>query len=67
MDVTDDKTLPKALRKEGQIKHAAHISEKAKLIKLADKISNLRDIVSCPPTGWSAERGSSNITTGPRK
>ena len=56
MDVTDDKTLDKAMRKQCQIEHAAHICEQAKLVKLADKISNLRDIASCPPENWSLER-----------
>jgi guanosine-3',5'-bis(diphosphate) 3'-pyrophosphohydrolase len=56
MDVTDDKTLGKAERKQLQIDHAAHIGDKAKLVKLADKISNLRDMASCPPSGWDLER-----------
>lgn len=56
MDVTDDKTLPKAARKQAQIDHAAHISEKAKLVKLADKISNLRDVLDNSPADWSLER-----------
>ncbi len=56
MDVTDDKSLPKAARKQAQIDHAAHISDKAKLVKLADKISNLRDILNNAPTDWSLER-----------
>ena len=56
MDVTDDKTLDKAVRKQRQIEHAAHISEPAKLVKLADKISNLRDVAGCPPADWSAAR-----------
>ena len=37
MEVTDDKTLPKEERKKEQIKHAAALSDKAKLVKLADK------------------------------
>lgn len=37
-EVTDDKALPKAERKHKQVEHAAHISDKAKLVKLADKI-----------------------------
>jgi guanosine-3',5'-bis(diphosphate) 3'-pyrophosphohydrolase len=49
MDVTDDKSLKKHERKQAQIDHAAHISDKAKLVKLADKISNLRDVSSNPP------------------
>lgn len=56
LEVTDDKTLPKADRKRLQIEHAAHISRRAKLVKLADKICNLRDISGSPPTGWSAQR-----------
>lgn len=56
MDVTDDTTLPPAQRKQLQIDHAAHISDKAKLVKLADKISNLRDVANAPPAGWSLER-----------
>ena len=48
-EVTDDKSLPKAERKRAQIEHAAHISKKAKLVKLADKICNLRDVAHSPP------------------
>jgi guanosine-3',5'-bis(diphosphate) 3'-pyrophosphohydrolase len=55
-DVTDDKTLPKAERKRLQIEHAAHISEKAKLVKLADKINNLRDVADSPPADWPLQR-----------
>lgn len=40
LEVTDDKALPKAERKRLQIEHAAHISRRAKLVKLADKICN---------------------------
>jgi len=56
MEVTDDKTLPKAERKRLQVEHAAHISHRAKLVKLADKICNLRDIATSPPADWSLER-----------
>ena len=54
--VTDDKSLPKAQRKLAQIEHAAHIDQKAKLVKLADKICNLRDVAQTPPAGWPIER-----------
>jgi GTP diphosphokinase / guanosine-3',5'-bis(diphosphate) 3'-diphosphatase len=54
--VTDDKSLPKAQRKVAQIEHAAHIDQKAKLVKLADKICNLRDVALTPPAGWPIER-----------
>ena len=56
MEVTDDKSLEKSLRKQRQVEHAPHISKEAKLVKLADKISNLRDIIASPPADWSAER-----------
>ncbi|HMY56397.1 MAG TPA: HD domain-containing protein [Candidatus Obscuribacter sp.] len=55
-EVTDDKSLPKARRKELQIEHAAHISPAAKLIKLADKTSNVKDIHQSPPPDWSLTR-----------
>jgi len=55
-EVTDDKRLPKERRKELQIKHAARLSESAKLVKLADKICNLRDILASPPKDWTVER-----------
>ena len=56
MEVTDDKSLPKAERKQLQIEHAPHLSDGAKLVKLADKISNIRDVSENPPDGWSDER-----------
>ena len=56
MEVTDDKALSKAERKRLQIEHAPHISRRAKLVKLADKICNLRDIAESPPADWSLER-----------
>jgi len=56
MEVSDDKTLPKAERKRLQIRHAAALSRRAKLVKLADKICNLRDILESPPSGWSLRR-----------
>lgn len=56
MDMTDDKSLEKSLRKQRQVEHAPHISKEAKLVKLADKISNLRDIIASSPADWSADR-----------
>ncbi|MEN8260473.1 MAG: HD domain-containing protein [Pseudomonadota bacterium] len=56
MEVSDDKRFSKAVRKQMQIEHAAHISDKAKLVKLADKICNLRDVVNFPPQGWNLAR-----------
>ena len=55
-EVTDDKTLPKAMRKQLQIEHAPHLLEGARLIKLADKIDNVYDISHDPPESWPHER-----------
>lgn len=55
-EVSDDKSLPQAERKRLQIEHASSVSREAKLVKLADKISNLRDVAIAPPNGWSTER-----------
>lgn len=55
-EVTDDKTLPKTQRKRLQVEHAAMLSAEAKLVKLADKICNLRDVASHPPAHWDLAR-----------
>jgi guanosine-3',5'-bis(diphosphate) 3'-pyrophosphohydrolase len=56
LEVTDDKKLPKQVRKRLQIEHAATLSRNAKLVKLADKICNLRDMSRSPPVDWPIER-----------
>lgn len=56
LEVTDDKSLRKKERKRLQIEHAPHISYEAKLVKLADKICNLRDMLASPPVDWPVER-----------
>src|SRR5258708_4787444 len=56
LEVTDDKSLPKQMRKTLQVQNASHKSPRAQVIKLADKISNLRSILHSPPADWSAER-----------
>lgn len=55
-EVTDDKSLPKAERKRLQVEHAPHKSPRAKILKLADKTSNLRALAKSPPADWSDER-----------
>ena len=55
-EVTDDKSLKKEERKRLQVEHAAHASDGAKQVKLADKICNLRDIAERPAADWSLER-----------
>jgi (p)ppGpp synthase/HD superfamily hydrolase len=56
LEMTDDKSLPKEVRKQLQIEHAPSLSARAQVIKLADKISNLRSILASPPPDWSYER-----------
>jgi guanosine-3',5'-bis(diphosphate) 3'-pyrophosphohydrolase len=55
-ECTDDKTLPSERRKDLQIEHAPHLSHGAQLVKLADKICNVRDVVDDPPANWPPER-----------
>jgi len=43
-------------RKRLQVEKAHLKSDRAKILKLADKISNLRDIAANPPCGWSVKR-----------
>ena len=56
LEVTDDKTLEKKERKRLQVENASHKSLRARKLKIADKIMNLRDITNNPPTDWSIER-----------
>jgi (p)ppGpp synthase/HD superfamily hydrolase len=55
-EITDDKTLGKEECKRLQVEHAVNKSKRAKLLKLADKISNLRSFAISPAPDWSAER-----------
>ena len=55
-ELSDDKSLPKDQRKRLQVEHAATLSRRARLIKLADKTCNLRDVIGDPPDGWSLQR-----------
>lgn len=54
--VTDDKSLPKAERKQQQVEHAPHLPADVAALKLADKISNLTSLRDAPPAGWPASR-----------
>jgi len=55
-ELTDNKLLPKLKRKQLQVENSSSKSKAAKLIKIADKISNLRSILLSPPVGWDAGR-----------
>jgi len=66
MEVTDDRSLPKAERKQTQVDHAPHLSTKAKAVKLADKTCNLRDVAENPPHWWPLERRQQYFDWGKR-
>lgn len=55
-EVTDDKALDKAVRKQLQVDHAPRLSSRAKAIKLADKIANVQDVTDAPPAHWDSAR-----------
>lgn len=55
-ECSDDKSLPKQERKRLQIEHAKSASKRAKLVKLADKLYNLRDLEKSLPSGWTEVR-----------
>lgn len=56
IEMTDDKSLDKKLRKELQIKNALFKSKGAKLIKICDKICNIKDVIDNPPQWWDNNR-----------
>lgn len=56
LEVTDDKSLPKAERKRLQVENAPKKSVRAQAIKLADKISNIRAMLNSPPADWNSAR-----------
>lgn len=56
VEVTDDKSLEKADRKRLQIESAPAKSTAAAMLKIADKIANLQDLITCPPADWGPAR-----------
>lgn len=56
LECSDDKSLTKVERKKLQITHAKEISIGAKLIKAADKYSNIKDLIKNPPVGWNDQQ-----------
>lgn len=52
MEVTDDNALPKRERKERQVRRAPGLSRRAKLVRIADKIANVHDVLHAPPADW---------------
>ena len=66
-EVTDDKSLEKKARKQAQIDHASHISREGALVKVADKIANIRDVASNPPADWRHRRAARSTWIGRRR
>lgn len=56
LEVSDDKSLDKAVRKAMQVEHAPHLSNAAQSLKLADKISNVYDVAFSKPADWEPRR-----------
>jgi (p)ppGpp synthase/HD superfamily hydrolase len=65
-EVTDDKSLPSVERKRLQVEKAPGKSVRARMLKVADKTSNLRSLAISPPAGWGAERASEYIAWAER-
>jgi GTP diphosphokinase / guanosine-3',5'-bis(diphosphate) 3'-diphosphatase len=56
LEVTDDKRKSKEMRKELQVLRTRSSSDRARLIRLADKISNVTDLLERPPSDWDTDR-----------
>lgn len=56
LEVTDDKAQAEGERKRVQVERAPTLSVGAKLIRVSDKVCNVRDLLDDPPHGWSVER-----------
>lgn len=55
-EVTDDTALTRAERRAAQEKGASGLSERARLVRIADKIANVGSVGRTPPQEWSPER-----------
>jgi len=56
IEVTDDESLPKEERKRLQIATTAGKSREARLLKIADKTSNVYAVAVSRPVGWDGPR-----------
>jgi guanosine-3',5'-bis(diphosphate) 3'-pyrophosphohydrolase len=56
LEVTDDMTIPKPQRKLLQVANAPLKSPRAKMLRIADKTSNLNSVLTSAPPYWSIER-----------
>ena len=58
MEVTNDMSLNSQQRRTFEFNVIGGLSHDAKVIKLADKLANIRDVSTMPPVGWTAEKKS---------
>jgi (p)ppGpp synthase/HD superfamily hydrolase len=56
LEVTDDMHLPLLERRRLQVQRAPTLSSRARLVRLGDKIANVRSMAWSPPVGWSVEQ-----------
>jgi guanosine-3',5'-bis(diphosphate) 3'-pyrophosphohydrolase len=52
LEVSDEPALPKAEQRRRQEAGAADLSHGARIIRIADKVANVRDLVDDPPSTW---------------
>jgi guanosine-3',5'-bis(diphosphate) 3'-pyrophosphohydrolase len=56
MEVSNDMTLSSQQRRVYELEKVVSLSHKAKLVKIADKLANIRDVSTMPPMGWTREK-----------
>ena len=55
-ELTDNDMLTFSQRKQMQIDNAPYLSKDATLVRIADKISNVSDVIENPPPEWNQKR-----------
>jgi (p)ppGpp synthase/HD superfamily hydrolase len=55
LEVSDDQEMPSPRRKDLQVERAPSLSRRARLVRIADKISNVHDVIHAPPADWPVE------------
>ena len=56
LEVTTDKSLPEGERHRLQVTHAGRKSPRARMLRMADMISNLKALRQSPPADWPIDR-----------
>ena len=55
-ELTDNDMLTFSQSKQMQIENAPYLSKNATLVRIADKISNVSDVIENPPPEWNQKR-----------